>query len=70
MKTRNERSWPGALIPLLTALLLLLSWGAAQGDDTLSIRARNGDDMVTLDPAFYTGNEETVIDLAIYSTQE
>jgi len=67
MKTRNERSWPGALIPLLTALLLLLSWGAAQGDDTLSIRARNGDDMVTLDPAFYTGNEETVIDLAIYS---
>src|SRR5690625_5120511 len=67
MKNRTGRSWLGVIAPFFAAILLLHSWSVAQSDDTLSIRARNGDDIVTQDPAFYTGNEETVIDLAIYS---
>jgi peptide/nickel transport system substrate-binding protein len=48
------------------ALLLNVPLAAAQGD-TLSVRARNGADIDTMDPAFYVGNEENNIDLAIYS---
>jgi len=57
------------LLPLVLALaaLLVSASALANSDETLSVRARSGADIDTMDPAFYQGNEEYNIDLAIYS---
>lgn len=52
---------------LLLAAALLLGSGFAQNDGELRVRARSGEDIVTMDPAFYIGNEEYNVDMAIYS---
>ena len=53
----------------LVALGMLLAAGLAFADehDTLSIRARSGADIETMDPAFYLGNEEYNLDQVVYS---
>jgi peptide/nickel transport system substrate-binding protein len=56
-----------ALGALLVALALAASSAVAQTDATLSVRARNGEDIETMDPAFYSGNEEYNLDQVIYS---
>ncbi|MDZ7799311.1 MAG: ABC transporter substrate-binding protein [Trueperaceae bacterium] len=57
--------------PLAVALLLLLalalSGAFAQADDTLTVRARSGADIETMDPAFYSGNEEYNLDQIVFS---
>jgi peptide/nickel transport system substrate-binding protein len=71
--TINEQKPPefrSAAVRTLLLVLALLTAGAsavAQGDDTLTVRARNGADIQTMDPAFYIGSEETNIDLALFS---
>jgi peptide/nickel transport system substrate-binding protein len=57
------------LLPLVLALtaLLLIASALAVSDETLSVRARSGADIDTMDPAFYRGNEEFNLDLAVYS---
>lgn len=57
------------MLPLVLALaaLLVSASALANSDETLSVRARSGADIDTMDPAFYQGNEEYNIDLAIYS---
>ena len=54
------------VVVLLSALFAGASVLAAS-DETLSVRARNGADIDTMDPAFYRGNEEYNIDMALYS---
>ncbi len=56
------------LLPLLLAFAVAFSASAqTASDQSISVRARNGQDIDTMDPAFYRGNEEYNIDLAIYS---
>jgi len=59
------------VLSVLVVLGLAALFGTASvlaaGHDTLSVRARNGADIDTMDPAFYLGNEEYNLDLAIYS---
>ncbi len=60
---------PGALLVIFTLALIvtLLAGGTALAENVLRTRARNGQDIVTLDPAHMIGNEEDNIGLAIYS---
>jgi len=53
----------------LALSVALLTAGAALAQDggELRVRARSGEDIDTMDPAFYIGNEEYNVDLAIYS---
>lgn len=51
----------------LLALLVLMAPAVAQSDETLRVRARDGADIETMDPAYYIGSEETNIDLALFS---
>jgi peptide/nickel transport system substrate-binding protein len=53
------------LVVLMASLAAPLAF--AQSDETLTVRARNGADIDTMDPAFYQGNEENNIDLVLYS---
>jgi len=52
---------------LLVALLLVTLFGSASvlaaSDASISVRARSGVDIDTMDPAFYRGNEEFNLDL-------
>lgn len=53
-----------------TAVFLAALAGTAlaqPGDGELRVRARNGADIETMDPAFYRGNEESNLDGIIYS---
>lgn len=58
---------------LILALLALLIggriglYGQDQNTDILRVRARRGDTIDSMDPAFHTGNEEYNINLAIFS---
>lgn len=58
-----------SLLPFVLALVALLvsASALAVSDATLTVRARNGVDIDTMDPAFYRGNEEFNLDLSIYS---
>jgi len=62
---------PSRLRHLLVALLLMALFGSASvlavSDESISVRARSGVDIDTMDPAFYRGNEEFNLDLAVYS---
>lgn len=58
---------PLPLAALATAFMMVLSGALAQADDTLSVRARSGADIETMDPAFYSGNEEYNLDTIIFS---
>ncbi len=58
---------PLLLAALATAFMMVLSGALAQADDTLSVRARSGADIETMDPAFYSGNEEFNLDQIIFS---
>ncbi len=61
-------SWrPRALFALALAVLLGSVSVLAASDETIRVRARSGQDIDTMDPAFYRGNEEYNIDLAIFS---
>ena len=53
------------LTVILSSALLLA--GTAEAEDVLRTRARNGQDIVNLDPAHMIGNEEDNIGMAIYS---
>ena len=55
------------LLSLMLLATLLLSGAMAQGDGELRVRARSGVDIDTMDPAFYRGNEEYNVDMAIYA---
>lgn len=66
------RSTRFPLVRLAFVALLALGLGAgtvaiADNHDVLSVRARNGADIETMDPAFYAGNEEYNIDQILYS---
>ena len=54
---------------ILALLVLFVAGGtiAYAAEDTLRVRARQGVDIDTMDPAFYRGNEEYNIDLSLYS---
>lgn len=42
-------------------------YGQSDDDDTLTIRARRGADIETMDPAFHNGNEEYNLNMVVYS---
>jgi peptide/nickel transport system substrate-binding protein len=56
------------LVMVLVAFVMggLLAYGA-DADDVLRVRARQGQDIDTMDPAHYLGNEEYNIDIVLYS---
>ena len=61
---------PAVARTIILALLVLFVAGgtlAYAAEDTLRVRARNGADIDTMDPAHYRGNEEYNIDLSLYS---
>ena len=70
-----ERHHPGRRLSRLPCALFVLALAALLGsatvlavsDETLRVRARNGADIDTMDPAFYRGNEENNLDLVIFS---
>lgn len=51
----------------LAAVLLTAGAAFAQDGSELRVRARSGEDIDTMDPAFYLGNEEFNVDMAMYS---
>ncbi|MCC3144360.1 ABC transporter substrate-binding protein [Halanaerobium sp. Z-7514] len=52
---------------IVLMLLVSLSSAALAADDVLKVRAINGADISTMDPAYYYGDEELNIDLSFYS---
>lgn len=68
-RTPTTKTLAARPLAWLAALVLLLGSAVAQDadPDTLSVRARSGIDIATMDPAYYNGNEEFNLDLAIYS---
>ena len=56
-----------AILAAALAALLASAPVLAQSDETLTVRARAGQDIDTMDPAYYRGNEEYNIDQVIYS---
>ena len=57
-------------ISMFLVLILLLFISSATvfaADDILKVRAINGSDITTMDPAYYLGDEELNIDLSFYS---
>jgi peptide/nickel transport system substrate-binding protein len=56
-----------AVIAAALAALLASAPVLAQSDETLTVRARSGQDIDTMDPAHYRGNEEYNIDMVVYS---
>jgi len=57
----------GAILSLSILLLFGGIIGLAADDDTLRVRARKGQDIENMDPAFHIGDEEYNINLAIFS---
>ena len=64
---RRVARGPHALFVFALAALLATATVLAASDETLSVRARNGADINTMDPAFYQGNEEYNVDMVLYS---
>lgn len=52
---------------IATSAMTAMSPAVHAADDVLRVRARQGKDIHTMDPAHYLGNEEYNVDLAIYS---
>lgn len=72
MKRPTLMTWirAASLVVIIAGLLVsghIGLYGQADDDDTLTVRARRGEDIDTMDPAHHTGNEEYNLNLAIYS---
>lgn len=67
MKRKNSFWLVGTMVIILVISFTMMFGGSAIAEDVLRTRARNGADIVTLDPAHMIGNEEDNIGMAIYS---
>ncbi|ADQ15470.1 ABC transporter substrate-binding protein [Halanaerobium hydrogeniformans] len=66
-KTNFLRKETICMFLVLIVLMLVSSATVYGADDVLKVRAINGSDITTMDPAYYLGDEELNIDLSFYS---